>query len=539
MKIVNKKGLLLDIQQDDGLKNRNSNFILKWTTVLVIIASLSKVLGFAREATIAYVYGANIQTDAFFIALLLPGLIFTAFHEAINRAFIPVYGSLRRYHDSNIFVNSAGLILFLMLVVLFIIIQVVAPLLARIMAPGFSGDALELTTQLIRIVAVSLFFNGFSGIISGYLRAQHIFLGAALTGLPLNIVIILGALIWGSQYGIFSLAYLTVVGYLLALLILIPWLVKTDYRIGGGIDFRNRGIRELRMLLPPLVLAGAASEIKALVDRMFASLLPAGGVSALNYAARVRDLPVSIFVGSYATVLFPTLVDLASENKLEEFKKTLLQSLRIILFVMLPLATLTFILGQPIIRFVFERGAFTAGDTNITATILIFFSIGMVGDALNQILNRAFFALKDLRTPMRITILLAAMNLVLNAILIGPLKHAGIALSTSLCFLTGAVLSFYYLSRRIRLDGLKVLIRTASLSLSASVVMGFSLKLILDYWQNMWLPLSFIDQLLQLAILGFFSLGLYLLLMWLLKSEEIRIIPELIVLARGKNKRIG
>ncbi len=513
------------------------NDLFKWTGIVALLAILSKLLGFLRETSIAYAFGAGLETDAYFMAILIPTLVFQTLQTYAVKAFLPIYGSMHQPREKQAFTNTFALLVLLTLGGVLLLIQLFTPQIVTLLAPGFEGEAATLTVKLMRLASAALLFMGLSSIAASYLHAHHLFLGPALIGVPFNLIIIGGALLAGAYFGISGLAVVTVAAYGSKVLIQLPWVLKKGFSLRVGVDWRHPGIRELRKILPPILFAGAAAELKALTDRIFATLLPVGGVSALNYAARVRIMPIALFVTPLATVFYPTLVDLAAAKKFDEFKNTFAQGLGVIIFLYLPISAGFLALGEPIIRLVFERGAFDTEATAVTALMLVVFSIGMVGEAVQQLVVRAFFAIKDFRTPMLVTFGVAGLNLALNAVLINPLQHAGLALATSICFLIGSGLSLYLLRRKIGSLHGKVLLQGFLRSLLAASLMGGALYRGADAWRSAWQPVGFTEQAIQLGALIGGGAALYFGLAWLLKVREMRITLELA--GRLRQKLIG
>ena len=490
--------------------------IIKWTGIVTVLLALSRVTGFFRETAIAFRFGASADTDAYLIASMLPQILFFAFSDAVKTAFIPVYGEYHNDEDGNSFALTAYVILGAIMLTTSIVLVAVAPLLVRLVAPGFSGETFEVTVTMSRILLPGLFFMGLSGLSSGILHTKKNFIVPALPAYPSNFIIILAAIFIGVQHGIVGVAWATLVAFASQFLIQLPAVLKHGVFSGRKILWHHPGVKKMTVMLPPVMLGGAALELKNIVDRIFGSLLPEGSIAALNFANRIFLLPNGILIMALLTVLYPTMVDLSMEQKMAEFKETLRKGLGMLVLFVTPMMVGLIMLRTPVVQLLFERGAFDAAATESTAFALAFYSLGLVAMGCQLLLSRAFYALRDTITPMIVTIVMVLLNVLFNWLLIGPLKHGGIALGTSLAFNASVFALWIPLRKKIGPFGGHKLFNTLWKSTIAALVMG----LVLSYGRNILGAGSFIRQAMQMG--GLIGLGalIYFVLAYLLQIEE-------------------
>lgn len=445
--------------------------ILKWTGIVTALLMVSRLLGFFREAAIGYRFGASAETDAYMAAVVLPQILFLSFNDSIKTAFIPVYGEYHKERDGQVLALTSFVILTFVLTVLTGVLILLAPWVVRLLAPGFTGEKYEVTVVMVRILLPGLLFMGLSGLSSGVLHTKRNFVIPAIPAYSSNLIIIVTALFLGLRYGIVGLAWGTTVAFASQFAVQLPWVARHGV-FQGRLDLRHPGLKKMARVLPPILLGGAAIEIKTLVDRVFGSLLPDGSIAALSFANRIYLLPNGIIILALLTVIYPTLVELHVEQKMDEFKETFRQGAGLIVVLMLPMMVGLVLLREPVVRLLFERGEFDPLATANTAYALAFYSISLLPLGLMLMVKRAFFALKDTLTPMLFMIFTELLNILFNWLLIKPLGHGGIALGTSLAVYVGAVGLSYLLWRKIGAFGGHQLLGTLKKCLLAALLMG-------------------------------------------------------------------
>jgi len=469
------------------LSSTKSN-VIKATGIIALASAISKILGFVREMSIAYKFGSTWQTDAFSIAMSIPGLLFAAVATAIRTVFIPVFTDVATHKGKEKAMELANNVIntvLLISILLIILGEVFTAPLVHLFARGFTGETFDLAVNLTRFTLPVIIFFALVGIISGILNALQKFTAPALVGFPYNIIIIAGVFTLGSQYGIYGLAIATVLGIASQYFILLPSLKKTGYRYKFFIDLKAPELILILELVLPTLIGTAMGEINVMIDRMLASSLPEGSISALNYASRLNGLPLGIVVASVVTAIYPTMSQAAASHNKQQFVASIDNSLRTMSFLVMPMMVGLMVLTVPITQVVYERGAFGSEDTIATSIALFYYALGLLSASWRDVFNRGFWSLKDTLTPMFISAGAVVVNIIANLSLVSSMGHAGLALGTTIAATFGATLSLIFIRRKTGPIGLRgvfnSLFKIMVASLIMAVVAAFGWKWVLPF----------------------------------------------------------
>jgi putative peptidoglycan lipid II flippase len=444
----------------------------------------SRILGFVRDLVIARAFGAGIVTDAFFVAFRLPNLLRRLVAEgALSSAFIPVfteYVSRRSRADTLGMMRAVAGVMLLVLGTVTILGVLAAPWLVRIMAPGFFANqaAGALTVRLTRLMFPYLFFVGLAALVMGILNAHRHFLLPALSPVALNIGIIIGAIVLAPRLPepVIGLALGVLLGGAGQLLLQLPWLGARGLLATPRIALRHPAVRRVLTLMAPVVIGQSATHLGTVITTIIASFLAKGSVSYLYYADRLIEFPLGVFGVAIATAVLPTLSEQAARRDRPALRETLSFSLRLATFVSLPAAVGLFVLSEPIVRVLYERGRFGPAETAGTAAAVAMYALGIVGSATAKISAQAFFALGDTRTPVKVAIGAMAFNCAAAAALAGPMGHAGLALAVAASATINALALTILLRRRLpgrpSPGARRAWLRTAGVSVGLAVVLG-------------------------------------------------------------------
>jgi putative peptidoglycan lipid II flippase len=446
----------------------------KTALVIMIITVVSKALGFGREILLSYFYGASAVTDAYLVSLTIPGVIFSFIGVGIGTGFIPMFSRVKQRQGSEAAIrftnNLTNVILVFCTTVLLGGVIFTKPIV-RILASGFSGEILELTIRFTRISIFSIYFTSLIGIFSGYLRLSNSYLVPNLVGLPMNITIILSVLI-SSRTSVYVLLAGTLLARVAEFLFMVPFARRKGYRFLPVFDIRDDNLKAMVHIAMPVIFGTSINQVNKLVDRTLASGIAVGGISALNYAARLNGFVHGLFVMSISTVMYPMISKMASEQNLRGLKNTLSEAIAMINIMVIPATVGAIIFAEPIVDLLFGRGAFTPEAAAMSSSALRFYSIGMLAFGLREILSRAFYALQDTKTPMVNGAIAVGLNIVLNIILSRYLGIGGLALATSIAAIVATVLLLVTLRRKIGGFRLREITFSLGKMTIASVVMG-------------------------------------------------------------------
>ncbi len=525
-----------------ALSNRQ---ILRAALVVLLGFVASGLLGVLRTAIIAARFGTGDALDAFFRAQQLPEMIFVLVAGgALGSSFIPVYARVRAQDEAGAWrLASAAMTLSALAAgALGALVFLLAPLITRhMLAPQVTAELQELTSDLMRAMMLTPLVFSISGLLMGLLHAHQRFLLPSLAISMNSIGLIIGALLiapalppdsGAAQVGdanVHGLAWGAVLSALLHLLVQLPGLRGLGAQLRPLADWSSPALRDVLRLMGPRVLGLAVARVNFLVNAAFTSAMVAGSITALFTAFTLLFFALGAIGQSLGSALFPTLSALAADGDMDGFRARLESALRGALFLAFPAMLFLILLGEPLVKTLFERGQWSAESSAATAWALAFYAAGMAGFVLLELLARAFYALEDSRTPVLVGVAAMLANILLSLLFIrfigepgnlarGP--FAGLALANALTTNVEALVLWWLLRRRLgNLDEAGFL-RSAPALLLACAALAIAVALWLGQAQS---PLT------QVLGGGVFGLGVFLGLGMLLRLEEARALPRLLL----------
>ena len=500
---------------------------------------VSRLLGFIRDLVIAMQFGATAAADAFFVAFRIPNIQRKILGEgAVSAAFIPVFSEIRSQKgEQEAWKMTANLfnILLTLLVTSSMALALLAPFVIMVFAPGFidTPDKFDLAVLLTRWMAPYLLFIGLAVFCMGILNTYNFFALPALTPALLNICMISGALFISPQLEkpVLGLAFGVLAGGILQFVVQFPNVIRCGFKFIPSIEWKNTEVIRIGKLMIPVIFGLAVYEINMLVDTLLASLLPEGSISYLYYGNRLVQLPLGVFGVALGVAILPMLSSQVANKELSEMIKTIAFGIRLILFITIPATVGLILLRFPIVNTLWERGEFDRLTTEGTATALLYYSMGLCAFCGIKVIAPAFYSLQDTKTPAKVGVYSMMVNIILNLILMGPLKHGGLALATSIAALFNVVLLIHFLRKRLGLMGGRKILSSMIKLFIASAIMGivvyfFNVKLF-DPTASLGIKLMVLSAEIGIGVI------LYSLLSRLFKNEELTFLVEL-ASKRGK-----
>jgi putative peptidoglycan lipid II flippase len=409
--------------------------------IISAATSLSRILGFIRDLLIAHLFGTSVQAQAFVVAFRLPNLFRELVAEgAVTSAFVPVLTAYRSQNNPQEYWKVAQALLTRVLVILLAISALgvwLAEPIVQVVAPGFRQDPelFALTVRLCRLLFPFVLLVGVWAYFMGMLNSLRFFAVPALGPAILNIAMIVACVgfVHRVQPGILAVAYAILLGGVVQVAVQLPLAYREGFRLRWR--WRHPATTQILRLFGPRVLGAAAYQANVLVHTMLASLsgvVGVGAVAALYFAHRLIHLPLALFGTASAQASLPLLTELATQKDWANFERTLINLTRGVLCLMLPASLGLTVLSKPIIAVLFQRGAFDAYSTQMTALALMGYAVGLWAYALGKIFTSAFYAQHDTWTPVRLSLETVGLNVILSLLLMGPLRTAGLALAASL-----------------------------------------------------------------------------------------------------------
>lgn len=431
--------------------------LLKALAKVSSMTLVSRVLGFVRDAIIARVFGAGMATDAFFVAFKLPNLLRRIFAEgAFSQAFVPVlaeYKEQRGEAATRLFLSHVTGTLTIVLTVVTALGMLAAPWIIWISAPGFADDAgkMALTSDLLRITFPYILFISLSSLASSVLNTWNRFSVPAFTPTLLNVSFILCALLLTPYFDppVLALGWAVFIGGIAQLLYQLPHLKKLDMLPLPRLALRDAAVWRVVRQMGPAILGVSIAQVSLVINTIFASFLASGSVSWMYYADRLMEFPTGVLGVALGTILLPSLSKYAArgDEAREEFSHLLDWGIRLSLLLAVPSAVGLAVLSKPLIATLFMYGKFSAHDALMTQQALIAYAVGLTGLIVVKVLAPGFYARQNIKTPVKIGITTLIATQLMNLVFIGPLAHAGLALSIGLASCLNAGLLYYQLKK--------------------------------------------------------------------------------------------
>ncbi len=432
--------------------NHTSKSITTAAVVLGGASLISRALGLLRDRLLTHQFGAGAILDSYYAAFRIPDFLFNLLVLGVlSAAFIPMFSEYFSHEQKRAwdFLNRTLSTLGIFFLVLSLLCVLLAPLLMQLVAPGFSGEKLERTIQFTRIMMLSPMLMGLSALIGGALQSLKKFFIFALAPIMYNVGIIIGISLLVPLVGPIGLACGVVLGAALHLLVQFPALVASGFKPAWRWAWGHHDVTTLLKLMGPRVIALAATQINLVVITIFASTLGDGAVAVFNLANNIQYVPIGLIAISFAVAAFPVMSEYAAAENPDGLARTIGSTIRMIFVCIVPITVLLITLRAQWVRVILGSGAFDWDATIRTADALGYFSLGLLGQSLVHVLARAFYALKNTRTPALCGLASVAIGIVLAYILKDRLGVSGLALTIAIQETLNAALLWIFLRHHI------------------------------------------------------------------------------------------
>jgi putative peptidoglycan lipid II flippase len=484
---------------------------------------LSRILGYIRDMLVANLFGTGMFADAFYAAFRIPNLFRRMFGEgSFSTAFIPVLSEyLHKKEKSEVqnFLSTAFTILLLILVVISVLGMFFSPILAKIVAGGFSNDPekMQLTIELARLMFPFILFMCLAAFLLAVLNTLHSFFLPAFAPSSLSfseifyMLAIAPVIVPGNQ--IKGLAVSVIIGGALHFFIQYPKLKSLGWHLKFKLDLKHPGVRKIFFLMIPSIIGLSVDQINALVDSRCASSLGQGPVSALYYSNRLMQMPLAIFGLALVSVSLPVMSKAFAQKDMTTLKNSLNYSVRLTVFTLLPAAGGLMVIGLPIVKLLFEHGKFSSSGSIMTNNALFYYSLGLPAYALSKIFANAFYSFQDTKTPVKVAIVAMILHVILCIALMYPMGVGGLALATAVSSYFNFILLAVYLKKRIGKLGIKQILFSSLKSLMAAVVTGITAWNVCKISENLFVS---VPTAIILGLIAFVAVS------YILKSEELK-----------------
>jgi len=510
----------------DSLPKTSRGRIARAAGLMSVAVFISRILGYVRDMVLAYYLGASGRSDSFLIAFRIPNLLRELFAEgSMSAGLIPVLKEYQvRKGEAQAKRLARIVFAFIVVVVGMIVVSgiIFAPAVVRVLAPNFLNfpDKFSDTVLQTRIMFPFVLFISLSALLMGVLNTRGIFFIPALSSAGLNVGMIAVVIALSSWNPMYAAALGMLFGGFLQFAFQVPSYLRQGYDFRPVPEFRDPGLKKIGMLILPTSIGMAVAQINIIVSSILASYLPEGSISYLFYSMHLIQFPIGMFGVTMALAVLPALSEHALKQDFSSLRSDFSFALRLLFFITLPAMAGLIALREPIVSTLYMRGDFDYKAVAGTAGALLFYSTGIWAMAGARVLASTFYSMQNTRTPMRSAVTALTVNLFLSLLLMGPMEHRGLALANAAASMLNFGILFYALRKRLRRVEGRRIAGSFGKALFASAVMGTAGFFVsrLALWR---LPGMALEKALWLIGTIALSVGLYALLCYLLKSEEL------------------
>ena len=510
------------------------------TVLLMIVTIVSKILGLFRDSVLASAYGTGKYAAVYSTANSISTILFAVIGTALATSLIPLYNKLASEDSTE---RAMGLLNSVVNLVVIVCLSIAglgiifAGPLVKVFAPGYQGDVYTLCVQYTRILLPSIVFVGLANIFTSYLQIKKRYVIPGFIGMPYSIIIIVSIYL-----SLKTSPMVLVIGTLIAIsakaLFQLPFVYKEGYRYRPKINLKDPVMKDMMILILPVVIGVGANQINSIVDKSLASLLGTEVVASFSYAIKLYEFVQALFITSILAVIYPRLSSMIVSDRMDSFLNSLKKTMNVIIVALVPIIVGCIVLSRQIVEVLFQRNAFTSKDTTMTASILWIYVIGILAFALRDVLTRGFYSMEDSKTPMINSIISIVFNISLNLILVKPLGYKGLAIATAVSAYIGLLL--FNRSMRKKIEGYSsrdnyiVFVK----SLFAALIMGLGVKLVYGIVASSLVG-GLLFKLIALASAVGVGVIIYALIMHFLRVEEYEMISDMFFgVVKKKVKRL-
>jgi putative peptidoglycan lipid II flippase len=514
---------------------RAQNTILSAAFILFISSGANAILGLVKNRLLAGKFGVSEELALFYTADRIPNLIYSVLVVgALSTVFIPIFMEKLKKNRENAFAAASTLINFVLVffAVLCVISWIFAPLIINVLGVGsFSPEFITLGAKIMRIMLLSQFLLVAGSLASSVLQSYKLFIIPAIAPLAYNLGMIGGILWFSEQYGILGPSYGTLVGAIFHFAIQLPFIKTTGFKWSCKLDIHGDVFKEMMRLAPPRVLSVILSNALATVNNSFAILISSASVVYLKFGLQLQAFPVTLFGASIAAASLPTLAAEYDDKDYSKFRKTFLTSFHQMMFLVLPASAVFLVLRIPIVRLVYGVDNFPWEATINTALVLGVFTLSIFPQSAIYLITRAFYALKDTATPVKVSLITIIINVILSVFFIRGLKWEvwSVAFSFVITSLLDMTLMLYLLGKKIGGLNIKTVVIPFMKTAFATLLMALTLYIPIKLLDYVIIDTTRTINLLLLTGIASFCGGItYLLFTMMLKVPEIDLFYKLI-----------
>lgn len=496
--------IILKIQKE-GEKMSSLKKAAIWTTGLALLLKLS---GLLRESVVAKEFGASAATDAYFLAFSFITLVVAMIATGFNNVFLPMYIKRRKGGVDADDTNANGLLNWTM--ILFTVISIAgwawSDTFVPLIYPNMSAEAAPLAIEITEVFFIFMVFIALAGLLESYLQSRRVFVPTLVSKLLATLMSALFALFFSDIWGIYSLAYGFVVGTVIGAMIQVYYLIRSDYKWKPTLQLEKDFSKAFLILIVPSLLNSVVGQVNLFVNKAFAAGTIDAAVTYLNNASLLVSIPNAIYAATLAAIIFTLMSE--QTDDVAKFKDTLFRGMEISFLTLVPIAVGLLVVGEAVIAFIYERGAFTEADTANTYAALLFYLPIIIFQGMQLILSKSMYARGKTAVVFRISVTTIALNFLLNWLLVDDYGYTALAFAASVVSVYYFAVSMVVVYKDLGMKEFRRFLYMAVRVLIPSILMGLAVwgaKLAIG--TSDWIPL------LQLAVLVPIGAAVYIVLL--------------------------
>ena len=446
--------------------------ILKSTIVVLACSVAAKILSYIWEASLAAYLGASDEADCFYMMLGIFNILYPVLDLGIWKVFMPIYKTKLARNltsDAEKIANISIAFFFSLSLLLIVTLIAFAGPLTILIAPGFSAEKKLITAKYIRIASPLYLTMAVSSVVGAVLQSHEKFFGSQLREIGAHVSKIACLWICYRYFGIYAAVIAYIIGSVCRVLVQLPFI---DWKWNFRIDLRFRDADVMTMMkgLPSVAITSAVTNLNGLIDKRFASDALSGSVACLNYGHKLMNVFSGTISTAIGTATYPTMIQYIAEGEEEKLKSLIGNIIGVLAFIIVPISLFCMSFSKELVTIAFQRGAFDASATELTAAVFLCYCIGMLFTGVTTVVSNVFYGYGDTKTTMWISLANVLINILLNLILIRVMGVAGLALATSISTAVSLAIRLICLKKLIRLDYgtiLKETLKILAISLAA------------------------------------------------------------------------
>ena len=420
---------------------------LKTALSVSVIVALSKLTGFVREVVFASAFGQTVQTDAYNASYKMLSIITIGFTAAISVAFIPIYTKIRLNENerrANLYASNILNLYMVLGLLLSLGGYFFAPRLSPLMYQG-GAEGLQYTILYTQIMFPTIFFWSIAGTMTDLLNARRIFVPAQLMGFAYSGCLIVACFVFKTME---SVATATAVSAIVQVVIVLPFM-RGNFKYRPRLNLKDKQLVKTFTIAIPALISTAFDEINTWTDTLFASTLVTGAVTALSKSFSLAQMVIGVLITPITTIMFTELSNFAAMGKMDKLKETVRKSIEVVALLTFPIIAVAIVCSRDIIGVIFQHGAYTAADADLTAPVFSFYMAGIFGFGLRTFLIRVFYSMQMAKIPMLVGLFSVSLNIVLDILLKDVMGPQGLTFATTIASLTAAMLMLGLLHKKI------------------------------------------------------------------------------------------